>query len=107
MSRLKPANVFPEPNDYEGKTKAHRVVVMINVLKRKKFNKPFIISGHKKFRKGLYKFYRKRIVKIQDFRPRKVQPKRVKWLTLGRIRYFKSRDIQKQFGKSVKRIFKL
>jgi hypothetical protein len=100
--RLKGANVFPSRDDYGGSA-----IALINVLKRKKYKKPFIISGHKRFKKGLYKFVRNRLRKIQDFEPRRVQPKRVKWLTLGRIRYFKGADINKQWNKSIKRIFKI
>lgn len=105
-ARLKASNQFFKPSDIGG-TRGHKqVAAFLAMLKREKYKKPFIISKSRKFKKGLYKFHRKRLVKLQDFEPRKVQPKRVKWLTLGRIRYFKSVNEKKVWYKSVKRIFK-
>jgi hypothetical protein len=106
-ARLKAANRFLKPKSIGGMAGKRRVTAFLAMLKRDKYKKPFIISGHRKFKKGLYKFHRNRLVKLQDFQPRKVQPKRVKWLTLGRIRYFKSVNTRKQWHKALKRIYKI
>lgn len=103
--RLKPGNKFASPDDFPGQSPQHRVTVMLQTLSRQKSIRPFIIKGHRKFKSGLYKFLRKKIRRIQTFKNPK-QPKRVRWLTLGRFKYFKSTNIDQVWAGALKRVLK-
>lgn len=104
-NRLKPSNVFVTPNDYEGKNKEHRANVMLQILSRKKYKKPFLISGHKKVKKGLYRFVNEKIRRVQSFEKKK-KPKRIRWMRIGTIRMGKGNAIRSMWSESIKRIMK-
>ncbi len=103
--RLKPGNKFLSPNDFEGQSPQHRVIVMLQTLSRQNYKKAFVIKGHKAFRSGLYKLRRKKVMLLWRFKDRK-QPKRVRWLTLGRFKYFKSTNIDQVWANALKRVLK-
>lgn len=103
--RLKPGNKFLQPNDFEGQSPQHRVIVMLQTLSRQKYKKAFVIKGHKAFRSGLYKIFRKKIMLLWRFKDRK-QPKRIRWLTLGRFKYFRSTNIDQVWANALKRVLK-
>lgn len=92
--RLKRMNQFKSPNDFPGKTAAHRVVVMLQVLQRTRFRKPFVIKGHSKFTRGLYRFRGGRLQMLQTFEPSNKAPKRVRWLTGGRRKFMSKANIK-------------
>jgi hypothetical protein len=94
-ARLRDLAKFPRPEDYIGQSDEHRAIVMLRVLQRQKFNRPFIIHGHRKISPGVYKFKgrgskkKPRPIKmLQSFKPRKVQPRRIDWLLKSRNKYF-------------------
>ena len=63
---------------------------MIKTLDKKGYRKPFIITGHRKAKSGLYKFKggrkgKRKLLMLQRFDARgKAQPQRFKWLTISR-----------------------
>lgn len=73
--RFKAANKFPEQDDFSGNTVARRIVDMLRVLERRKYRKPFLISKKRRgFRRGLYRFRRKKLELVQALdTPQKVR----------------------------------
>jgi hypothetical protein len=105
-ARLKPNAKYPSPNkttglktkenrsfSLQGLTGAKRILAFFHILSESKRDQTFIIRRRfGKFKRGLYRFRRGSIRKLQEFDVSK-RPKRVKWLTMGRRRYFDSVDI--------------
>lgn len=109
-ARLKRANTFVSPDDYPGKNKNHRVIVMLQVLFRKRWKKPFLVKGSKKFKKGIYRIQAgKRLRMLQNLEPSSTQkqPKRVRWMTGGLKAFKRGADIGKIWEKNVKRVLKI
>lgn len=108
--RLKPSNKYVSSDEFAGKTPSQRLIVMLQVLNRKKYKKPFIIK-HKsnKFKKGLYKFYgsgkNKKILALQFFNVRKA-PKKIEWMTMASDNYFRKNNVENIWADSMKRILK-
>jgi hypothetical protein len=109
-ARLKPGGDRPVPEDYEGVNAHHRVIVMLGTLNKQGYRRAFIIRGHKRMKPGLYKFKggkkKRQLHMLQAFKPRKVQPKRIRWLTGGRDRYMRSHPPGKVWAKVMKRVLK-
>lgn len=105
-ARMKPGRSFTSPDDFEGKNDQHRVIVMLNTLSRTGNKKPFFITGHRKFKSGLYKFRGKKIKRLQTFKNKK-QPKRLRWLTLARQLYFSTTSIGDVWADSLRRVLRL
>lgn len=108
-SRLKPNQKFKSPSDFniKAKNETHRMTVFLIILSRRKRQQSFIISKKfKKFKKGLYRFKSGKIERLQNFEPTKVQPKRIKWLTLGREKFFATANISDIWRGAVNRFFK-
>lgn len=105
-ARLKPGNQFLTPDDFPGKSSQHRVISMLQILGREKHKKPFIIKGHRKFKSGLYQFYRRKLRQLQSFEPDSPQPKRVRWLSGGRKKFFATANIRKMWANSLRRVLK-
>ncbi len=103
MNRMKPGKNFPTPDDYKADTDAHRVVVMLRALKKAKYKKPFVIKGRTKFKSGLYKFHRNKLRRVQEFKSKKAQPKRIKWMTKARNNMFAKNNTRDMWAKSLKR----
>lgn len=104
--RMKSNNQFLSPDDFPGNSAAHRVVVMLQVLSRKRHRRPFIIKHHPKFKPGLYKFQRRKLHMVQDFNPSKPQPRRIRWMTSGRKRYFRGVDLRALWTDNLNRSLK-
>ena len=104
--RMKSANQFLSPDDYPGNTAAHRTVVMLKILERQRHRKPFIIKGHRKFKRGLYQFKGRRLHRVQSFEPANPQPRRIRWLTGGRRRFFQSADMRAIWTRQLNRVLK-
>lgn len=105
-ARLKSANTFRSPDDYKGGSPHNRAVIMLQDLHRKKWRKPFIIKGHKRIKRGLYKILRKKLQLLQSFNPRNTQPKRVRWLSGGTKMYFRKTDIRMLWADQLARVLK-
>lgn len=91
-ARLKPSNTVLKPGDMGSasanvKNAHHRAQIFLSWTFRNKWRKPFMMSGHKRIKSGLYKWKGNKLRKLQTFTPRHIQPKKVRWLTLSRLRY--------------------
>jgi hypothetical protein len=94
-ARLKSNKDYQSPEDVDlgGLTGAKRMAIFLKVLARKRGATTFILQKrYGKWKRGLYRIRRKVVKKLQEFDVSK-RPKRVKWLTMGRRRYFDSVDI--------------
>lgn len=109
QARLKPNQNFLDPSDLNIKAKddTHRITVFLNIISRRKKKQSFIIpKKYKKFKKGLYRFKGGKIQQLQNFEPKKTQPKRIKFLTMGREQYFSKTNISQLWNTTMKRIFR-
>ena len=104
--RLRKANQFRSPDDYQGKNSEHRVIVMLQSLLRNKWRKPFIIKGHRKFKHGLYKFKRNKIVMLQSFEPKTQSIKRVRWLSGGLKSFSRKSDPREIWSDNIEHVLK-
>jgi len=108
-ARLKPNQNFPDPEDFniKAKNETHRLTVFLLILNRQKRKQSFIIpKKFNKFKKGLYRFKGKRIQRLQNFEPKKVQPKRIRWLTQARENFFSGANIPRMWEKAISRFFR-
>ena len=104
--RMKSANQFMSPDDFKGKNAAHRVVVMLQVLARRQFRKPFLIKGHRRFRKGLYQFKQRKLRMVQSFEPRNSTVRRVRWLTGGTRIFFRKNKPREVWDPNIRHVLK-
>ena len=115
-ARLKPQAKYPSPNQPMGMNKtqdgrdfglqglsgAKRIVAFLMILNERKTAQTFIIRRQfGRFKRGLYRFKQGVIKKIQSF-DTKHKPKRIRWLTEGRNRYFDSVDILKVWADNIR-----
>lgn len=107
-ARMKPGRNFPDAGDYQGKSEQQRTTVMLNTLKRKKFRKPFVIRKNlRKFKAGLYRFFRRKVKMLQRFDSRKAQPEKLDWMGEARRDYFRAHPVRETWGKAIKHVLKL
>ena len=107
-NRMKANNTFESPDDFAGKSKDHRVTVMLQVLFRKRHRKPFIIKGSRKWKPGLYRIQAgKRLRMLQSFEPNKKPIKRVRWMSGGRKAFFRKADMRKLWGNQLRSTLKI
>lgn len=88
--RMRASKSFKSPEDFPGRTAEHRVIIMLSKLKKQKHRKPFVIKRHRKFKKGLYKFFRGRLKMVQDLDPRQRRVKQVRWMRGGVQKFISS-----------------
>ena len=88
--RMRPGLKYTSPDDFSDLVgnPEHRTIAMLVILRRNKFKKPFIFPSTRRGKKGLYKFQRGKIKRLQDLEPSNPQPKRKPWLIPGRNQYF-------------------
>jgi hypothetical protein len=105
-SRLKPSNVFLSYADFrirKGANPELQTIVMLQMLSRAHYTKPFFISRKKQgMTPGLYKFKGGHPKLLQAFVTPE-QPKHVPWLTNARTRYFRDTDIKRLWHKTFER----
>ena len=107
-ARMKAGRNFPDSGDYQGKSEQQRTTVMLSSLKRKKFRKPFVIRRNlRKFKAGLYRFFRGKVKMLQRFDSRKAQPKKLDWMGEARRDYFRGHPVRNTWGKALKHVLKL
>ena len=108
-ARMKPGSNFPDAGDYSGKDEQQRTTIMLNVLKRKKYKKPFVIRRKlKKFAPGLYRFFRGKIKMLQRFDSKgSEQPEKLDWMGMARKEYFSKHPVRNTWGKAIKHVLKL
>lgn len=115
-ARLKPNAKYPSPTSAKlltgakggrkdfslsGLSGATRIVAFLSMLHERKTAQTFIIKRpFGRFKRGLYRFARGTIKKLQSFDD-KHKPRRVRWLTEGRNNYFESTNISKVWAKSI------
>jgi hypothetical protein len=96
-ARLKPSRDFVTPKE-KGTT---RLSAFLAILAREKRTQEFILTRrYGKFKKGLYRFKRKKIIKLQEFGT-KHTPRRIRWLTEGREQYFRTTNPGDEWAKSI------
>ena len=110
QARLKPNQKFVSPSDIVIKNvsnRSHRMTVFLNIMQRRKKRQSFLIPrAYKNFKKGLYRFKRGKIERLQSFEPKRAQPKRLKWLTMAREQFMSSANIPQIWKGATRRIFK-
>ena len=117
-SRLKPSNEFggkqggqnfTDPDSIKGaKDDNHRLFIFLKMQERNRKQQSFMIKRKTgKFGPGLYRFKRNKVRKQQDFKPKKVQPKRKPWMSHAIKQYMGSIDLKRLLAKEIKHIFKL
>ena len=113
-ARLRPGANFPTPRDFPGKNSQHRAMVMLIILNRERFKKPFIISGlegsgvrYPDLKDGLYQFKGKgKLRQLQRFEKQGIKPKRVKWMSKARKAFLSSVNVKELWTKNIKFIMK-
>lgn len=102
--------IFGAARMRSGKTfrtiKRKKGIHLMNAVKRKKIRTPFIITGNKAFRSGLYKVVRGKIKRLQVFDSKRAQPNKIDWMGFARKRYFSSNPVRKTWAKSIKHVLK-
>jgi hypothetical protein len=82
--RLKPQFKFPKPSQYPGRKYRDRLYAMLNILRRQKYKRPFMIPiGDSKLKSGLYRFAGKRLFRLQRFFRAPVHIRRIDWRMRG------------------------
>jgi len=97
---------IPKSSDYPGKNDNHRTIVMLIILNRRRYKKPFIVQKHKHLRPGVYKFFRRRVKMLQAFRPKNLQPARKPWLEPAYNHTVNTIGMQGLWARSLRRYFK-
>lgn len=109
-ARLKPNAKYPSPTNsslltsarsgrkdfsLKGLTGINRIVGFLHMLSEQKKAQTFIIRKRfGRFKRGLYRFDKGKIKLLQSF-DQKRKPKRIRWLTGGLSKYFKTTNISK------------
>jgi hypothetical protein len=101
--RLKSANQFVSYHDYPGRDAAHRTIVMLQSLFRERYRRPFLVTRHRKFKRGLYRIRGGNLKMVQSFEPETIQPRRVRWLSGGRKQFFAHANIRLLWAKNLER----
>lgn len=119
-ARLKPQAKYPSPNQpmsmnktrdgrdfgLQGLSGAKRIVAFLMILNERNAAQTFILRRNfGRFKRGLYRFKQGVVKKLQSFDTRQ-KPKRVKWMTMGRKRYFDQTDILKVWANAINKTFK-
>jgi hypothetical protein len=102
-ARLKPNAKYPSPSGeaLSGLSGAKRIVAFFHILSERRAAQTFILKKRfGKFKRGLYRFKQGVIRKLQSF-DKKHKPRRIRWLTEGRKRYFDSVNILKVWADSI------
>jgi hypothetical protein len=112
-ARMRNLSGFVKPDEFSGVSAEHRVIVMLRVLQRKNYPRPFIIHGHSKIHSGVYQFRGrgtkrkpKPIKILQSFDPRRVQPRRVPWLRQSRDKYLRSVNVTRLWENVISRAWR-
>lgn len=126
--RMKPSSNFlsPDSPDFANihESDNRKSIIMINMLARKGYSRPFIIKGHDKFSPGLYKFKgraktvkgttvkngrkkhwkfkRRQLLKLQSFKTHP-KPKRIQWMKMSKDRVMASVNLNDMWSKALMR----
>jgi hypothetical protein len=102
-ARLKPNAKYPSPEtaDLGGLTGSKRIAGFMHMLTQKRAGQTFILRKRfGKFKRGLYRIKAGVIKKLQEFDTRG-KPRRVRWLTRGRERFFATANIAAIWAKNL------
>jgi len=112
-ARMLPSTDFLEADDVRidgAKSRDHKEEIFLRMIQRQRYRKPFMIRRHSKFTPGVYRMrggQRKSKLKLlTSLEPRRVQPKRIPWLTMATDRYLKSNRPRKAVQFALKKVFK-
>lgn len=102
-TRLRQGANFPTPRDYPGKNSNHRAIVMMIILNRERYRKPFVIIGHRSISDGLYQWASKgKLAQLQEFKSEGIRPKRTRWMSKARKAFLSSVNIKALWTKNIK-----
>ena len=105
--RMKQKNRFFSSGSFGIEKGKQEVPRLIRKMKRDYKNKPFIIkTNYKQIKRGVYKFVRKKMMILQNFEKRPKGVRRNPWMDNARANFFKSTDIDKEWGKAIDFILK-
>lgn len=101
---------YPKRRGFRGRNRDHLIQIYLAQLDRMNYSKPFVITGHTKIPGGVYQFGQGRtgwdqreLEALQLFyKPKRT--KRVKWMRLGTMRYFRRTNILKEWKRVTKRM---
>ena len=98
--RLKRANRLIKPADVG--LKERQIVPFLQILSRRKnFRQPFLIPLNRgRLLRGSYIFLRKKLTRIQNFNPGRVQPERDRWMSRSVKRL--SGDVAEEYRRALK-----
>ena len=108
-ARARPGNRFIGPNDFNinAKTEEHRIAIFLRIMFKTKEKKPFIVPRrYKRMPKGIYKRVGNKLRRYQNLEPKRVQPKRFKWLTNARNDYAKSVNVERLWASKITRVIR-
>lgn len=105
--RMKPGRDFITMGDFDLPSGGQQVPTYISMVKKKYKNKPFLLKKkYKNIKRGVYKFVKNKMQILQNFEAKKRKPKPNPWMTNARLRFFKSTDVDKEWGKAISFITK-
>lgn len=120
-ARLKPNAKYPSPTNARlivgkksgqrdfslaGLSGAKRIAAFLSLLNESKKAQTFIIKKKfGRFKRGLYRFQEGKVQKLQAFDAKR-KPRRIRWLTEGRRRYFDQTDVQRVWSNSLNKVLK-
>lgn len=106
--RMKPSNVFESDKKIIGNSipPKKRTQGMLSYVRRKKYVKPFLLSGSPKYRKGLYKRVRGKVRLIQATGDIDRSVKRITWMNMAVGEYFRVNPPAKVWKESMKRVLR-
>jgi hypothetical protein len=106
--RMRPGSNFLDEDDFQlsekGVKERNRSIVMLQILRRRKHRKPFVLRSGR-FKPGLYVFRRKKVKRIQTFKDKR-RIKRVAWMSGGRREFFRDADIDQIWAESLRRVLR-
>lgn len=108
-ARLKPANQFFSPNNFDLSHAAdgdHRIQIFLQLMSKEFANKPFIMRRkYRKMRKGIYVFSKRgQLKQLQSFDDMKV--KRKPWMKPARKRVVTKANVRKQWARAINHVLK-
>jgi len=108
-ARLKPANQFFSPNNFDLSHAAdgdHRIQIFLQLMSKEFSNKPFVMRRkYRKMRKGIYVFSKRgQLKQLQSFDDMKVKRKR--WMRPAAHKINTKANIRKQWARAISHVLK-
>lgn len=105
-TRFRSGQNFKTAREFPGKNSAHRAMLMLIILNRENYVKPFVVTGHRTLNDGLYEWRRGKLMQLQRFEKQGIKPKRVKWMSKARTAFLSSVNVTALWTKNIRFIMK-